>query len=345
MSAPWALSKFHKHETASNEKLLAVRNTLAGYETISEEDHKQQQTETKALFYLNPNTASKQDWIALGINETLAQRIINYTTKGGKFYEKTDLLKIYGFAQDDFERLSPYVIFHAEKIAHDTKHTFSVPEQGIPAPFNPNTITKEQWMQLGINQYVAQRIINYISKGGTYNKPEDLLNTYGFLQQDLERLKTYMVFDNETSEHYSEQTMQNPVTAEKQITEINTATKELLLALGFSNNNASSILTYRESLGGFYSIQQLYDVYNVDLEVLENAKEFIQVDATKIQTIKLNTASFEELEKHAYISKSAAMAIIDYRTENGNFIVLSELKKVRGMYPELYEKLKPYIQL
>ncbi|MFN0276588.1 MAG: helix-hairpin-helix domain-containing protein [Chitinophagales bacterium] len=346
LSLPQLFAKFKKEEKISDEELIAVRNILAGFDSSSLLASGTTSLNEIDLFYFNPNTASKQEWIALGLQENIAQRIVNFTSKGGKFYRETDLLKTYGFTQTNLDRLAPFMIFEEGDDKKFTEKNYDTEkDQNFTLfLFNPNTISKEQWVQLGIKDYVADRLVNFVSKGGKFKTPEDLLKTYGFQQQDYERLKDYMLFDDADTQ-IPQQKTQTVISSQKQITEINIASKDQLIALGFSNYNANGIITYREQLGGFYKLDQLKDVYKIDLTTLNDALPFLKINNTNIQKININTASFEQLEKHAYISEKVALAIVDYRNTKGNFIILSELQSVKGIYPELFEKLKPYLTL
>lgn len=338
---PSVFQKLKKEEKTSDEKLTAVRKLLAQ----NNPDSGFQSLHQSEIFYFNPNTASKEDWVSLGIKENIADRIINYITKGGEFYQKTDVLKIYGFQESDYQRLEPFIVFDDEEISEFNQKNYTTGEQIQLFPFNPNNISKEQWIQFGVKDFIAERILNYVAKGGKFYSSEDVMKIYGFSQQDYDRLENYFVFDaNENFQTNEEQTISS-VPAEKQITEINAATKEQLIALGFSNYNANGIITYREQLGGYYSLNQLHDVYKIDLIALSSALPFLKIDNSAIVKLNINSATFEQLEKHAYLSEKTAQAIIDYRTSKGNFIILTELQSVKGMYPELFEKLKPYLTL
>ncbi|MBC8045784.1 MAG: helix-hairpin-helix domain-containing protein [Fimbriimonadaceae bacterium] len=347
---PSILAKFKNDKQPSTAKLEAVKILLAKSDSLKiYNENNDDIIDENNLFYFNPNTATINDWLALGVNETVAERIVNYISKGGKYYQQSDLLKTYGFTEKDLERLYPYIVFENidqnKFVKNNSADKINVLENTISiSPFNPNTISKEQWVELGVKEYVAGRIINYISKGGKYKSPEDLLKTYGFEQKDYKRLKDYMIFE-EIVISETEQINQNNATAEKQITEINAATKDQLIALGFSNYNANGVITYRESLGGYYVLDQLKDVYKMDLQILDAALPYIKIDNSKIQKININAASFEQLAKHAYISDAVAQAIIDYRNTSGKFIVISELQKIKGMYANTFEKLKPYLTI
>ena len=88
-------------------------------ENTKSDDYQNTNTFVKniTLFEFNPNTISKEQWEQLGVSKFAAERLVNYVSKGGKFKSKSDLLKTYGFTQEDFERLEPY--FKIDTIAHN----------------------------------------------------------------------------------------------------------------------------------------------------------------------------------------------------------------------------------
>ena len=49
--------------------------------------------------------------------------------------------------------------------------------------FDPNTISTEGWLELGLNQKTAETINKYLSKGGHFDKPEDLRKIWGMSAQ------------------------------------------------------------------------------------------------------------------------------------------------------------------
>ncbi|MFC2098006.1 ComEA family DNA-binding protein, partial [Bacteroidota bacterium] len=60
-------------------------------------------------FSFDPNTASKQELIKLGFSKKTVNTIKSYLKAGGRFYEKKDLLKIYGLNEDKYSDLEPYI--------------------------------------------------------------------------------------------------------------------------------------------------------------------------------------------------------------------------------------------
>ncbi|HPT66177.1 MAG TPA: helix-hairpin-helix domain-containing protein [Candidatus Woesebacteria bacterium] len=61
--------------------------------------------------------------------------------------------------------------------------------------------------------------------------------------------------------------------------------------------------------------------------------------------VRLNSASLEELDKLDGVGPAIAQRIIDYRTENGGFKSVEEIKLVPGIGDKMFEKIKNEIQL
>jgi competence protein ComEA len=65
--------------------------------------------------------------------------------------------------------------------------------------------------------------------------------------------------------------------------------------------------------------------------------------ADTAQSIDINTAGEAELDGLPGIGKALAQRIIDYRTTNGSFKAIEDLRNVKGIGPALFEKITPLI--
>lgn len=61
--------------------------------------------------------------------------------------------------------------------------------------------------------------------------------------------------------------------------------------------------------------------------------------------INLNTATAQELSTLDGIDTVIAAAIIDYRTENGGFKSVDELKNIKGIGDVKFRKISPYVRV
>lgn len=61
------------------------------------------------------------------------------------------------------------------------------------------------------------------------------------------------------------------------------------------------------------------------------------------ERLELNRATEKELDQLPGIGEALAQRIIAYRTENGGFWDVDELRQVNGIGDKLLEKLKPYV--
>lgn len=213
------------------------------------------------------------------------------------------------------------------------------------ASFDPNVIEEQEWIDLGVPIYVAQRITKYRGKGGTFRTVDDVKKIYGFPEDIFLTLAPYMMFSDSIAENSSAQETEVASLPEPAPIELNSATKLSLMAVGFSAGDAVRILRFREQAGGIYDPQQLFGVYGLDAERIQQALPWLSADKNSVIKINLNTTDSTTLANHIYISDVLAGTIVKYRQETGKFYSLSELLKVKGMYPALFEKLKPYLQI
>lgn len=79
----------------------------------SDKNQDERKTERKKTasrpFPFDPNTASFKELTSLGLSKKVANTLINFRKKGGKFYKKTDLKKVYGLDEEDYDRLEGYI--------------------------------------------------------------------------------------------------------------------------------------------------------------------------------------------------------------------------------------------
>ena len=208
--------------------------------------------------------------------------------------------------------------------------------------FNPNLITEKEWQQFGLSYKQAKSIVNYVKKGGKFYKPEDLKKMYTISPKKYEELLPYVSIPKvETFEKkaYSPYVKKEPV-----VIEINRAdTLELDKIRGVGPAFARRIVKYRERLGGFYNKEQLFEVFGVDTPKFNEIKDQISIDLGSISKININTAEFDDLKRHPYLSFKQMNAIVNYRKQHGSYKSIDDLGKILIIKPETIQKIAPYL--
>lgn len=128
--------------------------------------------------------------------------------------------------------------------------------------------------------------------------------------------------------------------------EVNSASAEEYEKLyGIGKVYAQRIVTFRDKLGGFYTIEQLKDVWGIEDSVFQKFRKNLTIRPVKIKKININTATFEELTANPYFFSTIAKQIIGYRTKVKPFASLEDIKNLYFVkdHPEQFNKLAPYV--
>ncbi len=128
--------------------------------------------------------------------------------------------------------------------------------------------------------------------------------------------------------------------------EVNSATAEDFEKLyGIGKVYAARIVTFRDKLGGFYSVDQLKDVWGIEDSTFQKFKKNLTIKPAKIQKLNINTATFEELTANPYFFSTVAKQIIGYRSKVKPFATVDDIKNLYYVrdHPEQFNKMAPYV--
>lgn len=222
--------------------------------------------------------------------------------------------------------------------------------------FDPNIASAEQFQELGMPKFIAERIIKYRSKGGQFRKKEDLQKIYGLQPVLYERLEPYINIPEKQTvasitptqpdvSNVSPSAPAKPIFTKPAVTtfDINTAdTSQLIRLKGIGSKLAARIVKFRDGLGGFASTTQYAEVFGLDSLALSELNRFAQV-RTSVQKININTTSPEELDRHPYLSKRQAEIIVRYREQHGAYKTAQDLLNIKILDEKLVNKIAPYL--
>jgi len=190
--------------------------------------------------------------------------------------------------------------------------------------------------------------MNYRSKGGRFFSTDDFKKIYGMKDEDFLRLKPHIQITSiaeKSPSQLQDQITKTTSNANPAIIEINRADSNDLVTLrGIGAVLSSRIIKYRDKLGGFYSTEQLKEVYGLTPETFDEIKPKIKVDSSSVIKIRINEASLDELKRHPYF-KAIAAPLFNYRQQHGAFMILEDLKNVDVITDDVYRKISHYVSL
>ncbi len=127
------------------------------------------------LFYFDPNNISKQDLEKLNLPRRTVETWIKYLSKGGRFYKKEDVKKLYNLTAEDYARIAPYI-----RLPEPSHKTVKTEYQTHTAKsFDINSATETDLIQLkGIGPVFAARIIKFRDALGGFISVNQLKEVY-----------------------------------------------------------------------------------------------------------------------------------------------------------------------
>lgn len=224
--------------------------------------------------------------------------------------------------------------------------------------FDPNSLSRDSLILLGMKAYVADNIIKYRSRGGKIKDGNDFAKIYGLDKETLDRLKPYVKvkpaikttpiistsIDQQNKKTTTEDRQARKQETPIQVMDLNTAdTTSLKKIRGIGSYYAREIIKLRERYGGLYQIDQLMDLYKMDADKLKRLEPFMSIDRTKITKLKINSIDVETLARHPYFDWKISKIIINYRSHHGNFTDMEDLKKIPVIEDDLISKITPYL--
>jgi len=216
-------------------------------------------------------------------------------------------------------------------------------------PFDPNTASIDQLVEVGIPTFLAKRIDKYRAKGGEFRTRKDLVRIYGFSDSLYRSLKPLITLpDTLPKKRYPRSSKSNYTHKPDEVIakplEMNSADADTWMEIrGIGPGYSRRILKYRDLLGGYYKPDQLLEVYGFPDSLYQVISDRLKIDSSQIRQININYASAYELSKHPYITWNMGLIIENYRKEEGLFDHPVDLVN-KGLLNELlYAKIAAYL--
>ena len=197
-----SLSESSLHDLDS---LLALRQA-AIEEQQQRQAEKPQEVAELHPFPFNPNTMTEEEGQRLGLTDRQIRNILNYRDKGGKFYAKKDLAKLYTISEEEFAQLEPFIVLpeisrntYSQSTSKNQDNQAVEEEQPKPAKkaipiVDLNTVDSLTLVELPqIGAYTASRILAFREKLGGYVDKEQLRDVKGMDSARFATVESYII--------------------------------------------------------------------------------------------------------------------------------------------------------
>jgi competence protein ComEA len=216
-------------------------------------------------FIFDPNGLSEEKWKEMGLTEKQITTIKKYEAKGGKFYKKEDLKKMYCISESEYEVLEPYIQIAEDKTSktYEKKSTTSYIKKNSEIIELNSADTSDLKKLEGIGATFAKRIITYRTKLGGFSKKEQLLDVYGMDSIRYSGFSDYVTVNTFLITQIN----------------VNTATFNELKAHPYIGYNiALSLVNMRQAQGKFNTVADIKKSVLVTDKIFEKLLPYISVN-------------------------------------------------------------------
>lgn len=255
------------------------------------------------------------------------------------FFQKEEAFVINSEKIAEFERTHRKFEKRNYSNYYSKKKKYKAPD----SKFNPNTYTLSDWIKLGLSEKQSVVILKFTARG-IYTE-EDLKRIFVIPDVLFELIRDSVVYPERFQNTPNQELFKKQA---KQITliNLNTAdTTEFMKIYGIGAFYAKQIIRYREKLGGFFTKEQLLEVWKMTPEAYDKIKDHVFINEKDVKRIHINTVTIEELKVHPYLKWNQANSIVKMRIQRNGFKNIEEIKESVLIDSETYEKLFPYLSL
>lgn len=262
-----------------------------------------------------------------------------------KFNEEYEARQL-AMAQADSAEDDAYVYnpFEGEKIRASAASVTATPEY---FRFDPNKIGVAEWVRLGFSEKQAEVIERIKQHGFVFYKPEDLARVRVIGESRAAALAPFVAIEAKlpAPKVYEKQEVTAP--HRKAFTfDINEADSSMWeRQRGIGPRLAQRIINYRNRLGGFTSVTQIKEVWNMPDSTYQFLLDKMVINPIVPARINVNTADVKTMGKHPYINFPVARVIDAYRKEHGPFRQVDDLRQLPIISDSLFSLMAPYISV
>lgn len=218
-------------------------------------------------FEFDPNGLGDQLWLQLGLSVKQIRVIRNYELKGGRFFKKEDLKRIYSISPEQYKLLEPFVRISNSTSAKDSNSfrtnykPAAIALRNIAPIIELNSADSLELETVrGIGPAFASRIIRFRKRLGGFHRKEQLLEVYGMDSVKYDQLKDLIMVNSELISKIN----------------LNTFTfDEIKRHPYLTYKQMNAIIQYRSQHGSFKSIDDLMKIAILNEEIIRKIEPYI----------------------------------------------------------------------
>ncbi|MEL7247762.1 MAG: helix-hairpin-helix domain-containing protein [Bacteroidota bacterium] len=226
-------------------------------------------------------------------------------------------------------------------------------------PFNPNAVTANELLAMGLSERTVRAWQSYLQKGGRFTSWEDVQKFRALKEADRKRLRPYLRFKQVIAKMGKPE--HDPL-AKLSPFDPNEQNQESLLALGLSKRVARNWVNYLEAGGRFrqaVDIQKVYGLAPADferllpfVEILDSKAEWAATEAVpevalpssydKVDhqfVVDINQASAKEWQRLRGIGPAYSQRIVKFRDKLGGFHSIEQVQETYGLPDSVYQAI------
>jgi len=168
------------------------------YESFNNRSYDSKETNTlpTSFFVFDPNTIDSQQALLLGMSSRQAKTLLKFRSRGGRFYKKEDIFKLYGLDSILAKALVPFIQIHSNT-RKENVWTIDL-----------NEASEQEWKQkTTLTDLQIQKIQQYQKSKGMFYSIYELPKVYGITDSLFQVLKAHLRVDKNVKYILNSRTM------------------------------------------------------------------------------------------------------------------------------------------
>jgi competence ComEA-like helix-hairpin-helix protein len=207
-----------------------------------------------------------------------------------------------------------------------------------------NYLSAREMYGYGFSKNLVDAIFSYKRTHGMM-KHVGVLDSFEMVSKlELDSLRKYADFSKYEKKTSRPKKEKVPRTADTKIPimDLNTVSAADLKRInGIGEVLSERIIKFRDALGGFYTVDQLKEVYGLEDSLVDANADVLQIQSPH-RKIKINSATEEELSRHAYINAKMAKTLAKYINQNTT-LTRDKFSRIYALTPNQKKRIEPYL--